>query len=69
MNIADEIKGINDQLERIWNVVKHYPNNIGFASNLDAETKKMKRRTTKDDIKVQLIKNWNKDHPHYKINN
>lgn len=66
--LEEQIQQINNRLETIWEVFKLYPNNIGLASNLDKDTKKIKRGTTKEDIRNILIKQWNKEHPHYKIN-
>lgn len=67
MDISDELRRINDHLEKIWEVVQHYPDKIGFANNLIAK-QKFKRRTTKDDIKSRLIDIWNKEHPFHKLN-
>lgn len=67
LNVEEEIRQINNRLESIWEVLKAFPNNVGLASNLDTDGK-FKRRTTKEDIRNQLIKQWNKEHPFYKIN-
>lgn len=67
-NIEQRLQHIDERLESIWEVISNYPNVIGFASNLDKSTKKFKRRTTKEDIRLQLTKQWNKEHPFYKVN-
>lgn len=68
MNIPAELKRINDQLEKIWEVVQLFPDNVGFANNLDINTKRFKKNTTKEDIRNHLINIWNREHPFHKIN-
>lgn len=68
MEIEEEIISMKVKLEMIWQVIKQFPNNVGLASNLNTESKKFSRQTTKEDIKQQLVKQWNKEHPNYNVN-
>lgn len=68
MDIAGELKNINDQLEKIWEVIQLFPNQVGFADNLDNKTKRFNKSTTKEEIRAHLINIWNREHPLHKIN-
>jgi hypothetical protein len=65
-SVEEQLNEINSKLESLFKVVQHFPV-IGFASNIDNTTKKLKRSATKEDIRAQLIKQWNKEHPLYPV--
>lgn len=67
MSIEQQITDLRETVNRIWEVIQHYPGAFGMASNLNKKGIKprFKKRITVDEIEQSIEKCWNAKHPNF----